>query len=56
MKLKDTQVVLHGDLETWSNRSFTCSDFTIEIGKLIDSYRLPRSLKTWLALNDNQYF
>ena len=56
MKLKDTQVVLHDDLETWSNRSFTGSDFTIENGKLIDSYRLPRSLKSCLALNDNQYF
>ena len=56
MKLKDTQFVLYDDLETWSNCSFTGSDFTIENGKLIDSYRLPRSLKSCLALNDHQYF
>ena len=56
MTLKDTQVVLHDDLETWSNQSFTGSDFTIENGKLSDSYRLPRSLKSCLGLNDNQYF
>ena len=56
MKLKDTQVVLYDVLETWSNRSFTGSDFTFENGKLIDSYRLQRSLKSCLALNDNQYF
>ena len=56
MKLKDTQVVLYDDLETWSNPSFTGNDFTIENGKLIDSYRLPRSLKSCLAFNDNQYF
>ena len=56
MTLKDTQFVLHDNLETWSNHSFTGSDFTIENGKLSDSYRLPRSLKSCLALNDNQYF
>ena len=56
MTLKDTQVVLHENLETWSNHSFTGSDFTIENRKPSDSYRLPRSLKSYLALNDNQYF
>ena len=35
--LKDTLVVLYDDLETWSNRRFTDSDFTIGYGKLIDS-------------------
>ena len=55
-KLKDTQIVLYDDLETWSNRSFTGSGFNIENEKLIDSYSLPLSFKSCLALNDNQYF
>ena len=54
-KLKDTQIVFCDELETWSNRSFTGGDFTIENGKLIDSYSLPQSLKSCLALNDNHY-
>ena len=55
-KLKDTQINFYDNLGTWSDRSFTCSDFTIENGKLIDSYSLPLSLKSCLTLNDNQYF
>ena len=37
LNLKDTLVALYDDLETWSNHSFTESDFTIGYGKLIDS-------------------
>ena len=55
-KLKDTQINFYDDLGTWSDRSFTGSDFTIENGKLIDSYSLPLSLKSCLTLNDYQYF
>ena len=52
-KLKDRKYVLYDELGTWPG--FSGSAFTIENGKLIDSYSLSRSLKNCLDLNYNQY-
>ena len=49
-RLIDEVCVLYNDLGTSPNSGYSRSAFTIKNRKLIDSYSLPRSLKSCSAL------